>query len=64
MKLFCEHDYEIIKEFEIKSPMQKLVEGGLTSFERASFYMFNSKYIIIYKCKKQTKKQNVFIIIF
>jgi hypothetical protein len=61
MKLFCKHNYEIIKEHEIKSQMQMMIEKGLTSLERGSSLMFKSKYVIVYKCNKCNKIKETII---
>jgi hypothetical protein len=59
MKLFCQHNYEIIKEHNMESPAEKM-----KSFKSASglpLEFFKSKYIIIYQCKKCSKiKESVF----
>lgn len=55
MRFFCKHDFEIIKEYEIKSVMEKLIENGLSSLERGSLSMMQSKLVIVYKCKKCKK---------
>ena len=55
MKIFCKHNYEIIKEHEIKSQMQIMIENGLSSIEGGSSMMLKSKYVIVYKCKKCNK---------
>jgi hypothetical protein len=61
MKLFCKHNYEIIKEHEIKSQMQMMIENGMTSLERGTSLMLISKYVIVYKCKKCNKIKETII---
>lgn len=56
MKFLCNHNYEIIKEHELKSQMQFMIENGLESAEMTPRqYMFISKYMIVYKCSKCNK---------
>lgn len=52
MRLFCTHNYEIIKEYEIKSQLQMMIENGLLTMDNCPLEMFKSKYIIVYKCIK------------
>jgi len=55
MKLFCKHDYEIIKEYEIKSVFDKLKDALGGEFECTNLVIFRSKQVIVYKCKKCNK---------
>ena len=51
-KLFCSHDYDIIKEFEIKSEFEIISSLGYTP---KSWTKLNKEYVTIFKCKKCNK---------
>jgi hypothetical protein len=55
MKVPCNHDYVIIKEHEIKSQMQIMLEHGLSASRTHTSSIFKSKYVIVYKCRKCKK---------
>ena len=44
MKLFCNHDYDLIKDHQIKSQMELMIDNGLFSMERGSSDLLKSKY--------------------
>ncbi len=59
MRIFCKHDYEIIKEHEIKSQFEKLIGTGVV-FENIEGEDIVEKmgtcvYVIVLKCAKCNK---------
>lgn len=58
----CQHDYEIIDKHEMRSPLDKMLDRGLSQANRMNNAMMRSKLVIIYKCKKCKKlKESVFV---
>ena len=49
LKLFCNHDFEIIKTLEKESTLEKLLKAGLEMWQRG---IPDEKHLVIYKCRK------------
>jgi len=49
------HDYEIIKDYTLESPIIELFKKGNFEVEGIPISAFTRKLIIVYKCKKCNK---------
>ena len=54
MKLFCQHNYEILKEIIVPSELDNLRENGITE---GTYYIgiARRQYIVYFKCSKCNK---------